>query len=625
MYPHGRLICLAFLLIQILDASASWSAEPGEADELVRRALNAELAGNNADRQALLQEVVRSFPDHAPARWQLGFVMVGGDWLEVAEAERRTVESRLTQQYRRLRDQCAQTATGQVALARWCRQNKLADEERLHWVAVLQLDPSHHEARSRLAVREYRGMLLTKSDVEQYEARQKAYDQAQAYWKPRLTKLRRTIEGSEAVAREAALAELRTIDDEAAIPAVEEVLSTADELLGLAAIDIISGIKGQAATDSLIRHAVLSDHDKVREAAADELRSRSPYSYVPALLANLQAPVELSYFVQTLQDGVRYGYEAVQERPEGTYAYARSHSIRTAVELPRSLDSGQVLTSSSVARASGTAQTRFARDSSLLQSWGRQVSNANLKSAMVNARILRVLRTATQKQLSDDPREWWKWWVQQNELYAPRRQQEKQVATSQLVVARLQETALKGPGIPLPQDGTITHSRSTATARSGGGWGNGFFLSCFLPGTMVWTDTGMVPIEKVRIGDRVLSQDQDSGELTYKLVIDATIRPPSPTLRLGMGDEEIATTMGHLLWVTGLGWQMAKEVQVGDQLHGVHGGQTVDYIKPGPESEAYNLVVADFSTYFIGRYRILVHDNRPRLVTEARLPGLVGD
>lgn len=96
MYPHGRLICLAFLLIQILDASASWSAEPGEADELVRRALYAELAGNNADRQALLQEAVRSFPDHAPARWQLGFVMVGGDWLEVAEAERRTVESRLT-------------------------------------------------------------------------------------------------------------------------------------------------------------------------------------------------------------------------------------------------------------------------------------------------------------------------------------------------------------------------------------------------------------------------------------------------------------------------------------------------------------------------------------------------
>jgi hypothetical protein len=135
----------------------------------------------------------------------------------------------------------------------------------------------------------------------------------------------------------------------------------------------------------------------------------------------------------------------------------------------------------------------------------------------------------------------------------------------------------------------------------------------------------MVPIEKVRIGDRVLSQDRDSGELTYKLVIDATIRPPSPTLRLGMGDEEIATTMGHLLWVTGLGWQMAKEVQVGDQLHGVYGGQTVDYIKPGPESEAYNLVVADFSTYFIGRHRILVHDNRPRLVTEARLPGLVGD
>ncbi len=621
MQPLSRLICLAFLLVQILDASASWSAELGEADALVQRALNAELAGNNDERQTLLQEAVRSFPDHALARWQLGFVMVGDDWLEVAEAERQTVELGLTQQYRWLRDQHAQTAAGQVALARWCRQNKLADEERLHWVAVLQFDPSHREARSRLAVREYRGMLLTKSDVERYEAQQKAYDQALDYWKPRLTKLRRAIEGSDDDAREAGLAELHAIDDETAIPAVEQVLSTAGELAALTAVDIIGGIKGQAATDSLIQHAVLSDHDAVREAAADELRSRSLFSYVPAMLAELQTPVELSYFAQTLHDGVRYGYEAVQERPEGTYAFARSHSIRAAIELPRSSDSGQVFTPSSVARARGTAQSRFASDSAQLRSLGRQVETANLRSAAINARVLRALRTATQKQLSDDPRDWWQWWVEQNELYAPRRVHENQVATSQTVVARLQETALKGPGIRLPQDGTLTMSRGSNSFRRGDRASFSGFLSCFLPGTMVWTDTGSVPIEKVWIGDRVLSQDQDSGELTYKLVMDATIRPPSPTLRLGLGDEEIATTMGHLLWVTGLGWQMAKEVRVGDQLHGVYGGQTVDHIKPGPESEAYNLVVADFSTYFIGRHRILVHDNRPRLVTEARLPG----
>jgi hypothetical protein len=146
-------------------------------------------------------------------------------------------------------------------------------------------------------------------------------------------------------------------------------------------------------------------------------------------------------------------------------------------------------------------------------------------------------------------------------------------------------------------------------------------LSCFLPGTTVWTDTGTVPIERIRIGDRVLSQDQETGELTYKLVIDTTVRPPSPTLRLGLGEEEIATTFGHPLWAAGIGWLMAKELKVGDLLHGVHGSVPIDYIEPGPESEAFNLVVADFNTYFVGGHRILVHDNRARLVTEASLPG----
>ena len=40
------------------------------------------------------------------------------------------------------------------------------------------------------------------------------------------------------------------------------------------------------------------------------------------------------------------------------------------------------------------------------------------------------------------------------------------------------------------------------------------------------------------------------------------------------------------------------------------------------EAEAYNLVVADFNTYFVGETGILVHDNTPRLPTRATVPGL---
>ena len=36
---------------------------------------------------------------------------------------------------------------------------------------------------------------------------------------------------------------------------------------------------------------------------------------------------------------------------------------------------------------------------------------------------------------------------------------------------------------------------------------------------------------------------------------------------------------------------------------------------------AYNLIVADFSTYFVAERGLLVHDNTPRKPTAALLPG----
>src|SRR5262249_30034195 len=43
-------------------------------------------------------------------------------------------------------------------------------------------------------------------------------------------------------------------------------------------------------------------------------------------------------------------------------------------------------------------------------------------------------------------------------------------------------------------------------------------ISCFPAGTKVWTMAGARPIESVKIGDRVLTQDIVTGELDYKVV-----------------------------------------------------------------------------------------------------------
>lgn len=82
------------------------------------------------------------------------------------------------------------------------------------------------------------------------------------------------------------------------------------------------------------------------------------------------------------------------------------------------------------------------------------------------------------------------------------------------------------------------------------------YKACFAAGTLVHTDKGMVPIEKVRVGTRVLSQPELSGERDYRRVTNriATLdqivfvvqvkpeRSDAPLMTL-------ITTHGHPFWV----------------------------------------------------------------------------
>lgn len=125
------------------------------------------------------------------------------------------------------------------------------------------------------------------------------------------------------------------------------------------------------------------------------------------------------------------------------------------------------------------------------------------------------------------------------------------------------------------------------------------------------------------LGDLVLAQDVNTGELKYEPVIGRTVRPPSQILKISMGGEEILATKGHPFWVTGIGWRMAKELADGAMLHGVNKSAKIRSIEPSGEAEAYNLVVADFNTYFVGEHGLLVHDNTPRRPTQALVPGVL--
>jgi hypothetical protein len=129
-------------------------------------------------------------------------------------------------------------------------------------------------------------------------------------------------------------------------------------------------------------------------------------------------------------------------------------------------------------------------------------------------------------------------------------------------------------------------------------------------------------IEKIKIGELVLAQNTETGELAYKAVIDTTIRPACPIIETHLGETSIRASRGHPFWVSGIGWQMAKELKAGQWLHTANGAVLIDSAEPSDEAVCYNLVVADFHDYFVSNAKVLVHDNLLRGPTLARVPGL---
>jgi hypothetical protein len=66
---------------------------------------------------------------------------------------------------------------------------------------------------------------------------------------------------------------------------------------------------------------------------------------------------------------------------------------------------------------------------------------------------------------------------------------------------------------------------------------------------------------------------------------------------------------------------MAKELGVGDRLYTLGGGAAVTLVEEGPDWEAYNLVVDDFGTYFVGTSGLLVRDNTLGQIPLGPVPG----
>ncbi|MFS0558362.1 polymorphic toxin-type HINT domain-containing protein [Brevibacillus sp. 179-C9.3 HS] len=142
--------------------------------------------------------------------------------------------------------------------------------------------------------------------------------------------------------------------------------------------------------------------------------------------------------------------------------------------------------------------------------------------------------------------------------------------------------------------------------------GDLFECNCFTAGTKVLTDEGEKNIEDIKVGDMVLSKNDETGEQAYKAVTHLYRNEKDIIYELSVGDQVIETTDNHPFWVEGKGWVVAANLQVWDKLQQSNGNTlTIDHIKIVKHDEkvkVYNFTVADFNTYFVSDLGIWVHN-----------------
>ncbi len=604
-----------------------------KAERLVADALRAEINGNSALRRVLLSEAVDVAPDFMPARWQSGQLLVGDQWLPVDKAQQVAAADPKRAEYVSLRAAARDSLDGQIALARWCRKNDFNDEAEFHWRAVLVHQPNNEEALRALGVRWNGGRLMSPAEIQAAKAAFRESKRAAKEFAPQMARWERLLAAGDVKSRDLAINEIRSLRETPAISAVEEVtldvqLTTNDKFersleVGQAFVAALDQMPDRAATQSLVRHAVFAPVKSVRTAAITALKQRPPHDYVPQLLASLTMPIESSHRIVTGTDGsVHYFQSLYREGPTADWSFegrlsAMQHDlqgpidvtvddrIRNKVTTTRFAAPANPAVVAEMASVAAVNRRNFAAKANAAE---QQVAAINQATAAANRMILPVLVATTGKNFGDSPHAWWDWWQRYNEYSTdtehPVRESSYADSTHQYYRPPEDHAYRIDPPPPPRPPGS---------------------LSCFAAGTLVWTKTGQQQIETLEIGDLVLAQDVDTGELAYKPVIGRTVRPPTEIRALTIDKDEIRATLGHPFWVSGVGWRMTKELADGAVLHGVNGPLRVDEIAPADESEAYNLIVADFNTYFVGQNGILVHDNTPRQPTAAKLPGLACD
>ena len=155
-----------------------------------------------------------------------------------------------------------------------------------------------------------------------------------------------------------------------------------------------------------------------------------------------------------------------------------------------------------------------------------------------------------------------------------------------------------------------------ASAGSAGG--------CFLAGTKVHTKEGFKNIEDIKVGDLVLSYDEEEKTNSFNKVKELLIHENNneDIYELSINDKVLKVTEKHRFYIVNendYSWIAAKDLKVNDQIMLYNGEiHNIDKIESYSHfGTVYNLEVENHHNYYVSEDGILVHN--VKLATEVML------
>ena len=561
-------------------------------DDHVRLALWCEAHGMETERLKHLAIAVLKDPAHSKARALLGLVASGGGW-HSPEAIRKRLEADAHQKAVREEYDARRSRMGKDSglahwkLALWCEEQGLKAEANAHLRVVTRLEPTRDAAWTRLGYKRQAGRWLTDGQLAAEKAEDEAQRRADKHWMTMLTRSRNDLADRAKLPK--VNQSLSGVSDPRAVPSVWTVFAVASPPLQKIAVQVLGQIDSAASTRALAILAVASVSGEVRSNATQTLRLRDPRDAAPVLVGLLRDPVLdpdpilYHYYVQTV-GATAIGSPGVLFVRGPHYDVLRYYTVDDSrmlltVDVPTTAPSpGYPLAVWNQTRLQAinlhTAVAQILRESQ------NEVAAARLHVLQLSefdARVVQVLGAVVGKDLGIDRESARKWWTEERGY------------------------AYEAPAPTSRQDWTSGEDKPTYI--------DSVHSSCFAADTPVFTLGGPRPIQSLKVGDQVLSQDTVTGTLSYQPIVAALHNEPAIVFNIKFGPNVIKATGIHRFWKAGSGWIMARDLKPGDRLRAFASVADVTAVGMGLVQPVFNLKVQNGQSYFAGEPGLLVHDS----------------